>query len=401
MSDISIARYFPYKGVKVTRQSVSEDGKMSWVVLEPDERFTPTCWVCGEKASRIHQYTHRRIRDLCLCEAEVHLNVQYRKIECKKCDSIRVEHHDFVEPYARVTHRLGRYVYELCKHMSIRAVAKHVGLDWKTVKEIDKHFLEKEYGQTQWEGLRLLAIDEISIRRGHSYMTVVLNYLTGSVVWMSEGRSAETLDEFFREMPEHIREQIEAVAIDMWDPYIKAVHKWCPSAKIIFDLFHVVRAFGRVIDIVRIEETKKACKDDKDIFKGSKYLLLKNKENLKGRQRLRLRKLLSMNKTLSSMYILKDYLKKLWQYKNRTSAQKFLLMWCRLAYETPAPALHKFAKMLIRYRDGILDHCLYPINTSVLEGCNNKIKSIARRAFGFHDNRYFALKVIQAFSVNN
>jgi transposase len=374
---------------------------MSWIVLEPDQRFTPTCSVCGEKAIRAHQYTRRAIRDLCLCEAQVLLNVEYRKIECPKCDCIRVEFHDFVAPYARVTHRLARYVYDLCKQMSIRAVAKHVGLDWKTVKEIDKYFLEKEYGQTQYEGLRLLAIDEISIRRGHSYMTVVLNYLSGAVVWMGEGRSSETLDEFFRAMPEHIRKQIEAVAMDMWDPFIKAVRAWCPSAKIIFDLFHVVRALGRVIDTVRIQETKKACKDEKDIYKSSKYLLLKNKENLTGRQRPRLRKLLDLNKTLSSVYILKDYLKKLWQYKNRTSAQKFLLMWSRMAYETPAPALHKFANMLIRYRDGILDHCLYPINTSVLEGCNNKIKSIARRAFGFHDTRYFALKVIQAFSVNN
>jgi transposase len=285
--------------------------------------------------------------------------------------------------------------------MSIHAVAKHVGLDWKTVKEIDKHFLEKEYGQTRYEGLRMLTTDEISIRRGHSYMTVVLNYQSGAIMWMGEGRSSETLDEFFRPMPEHIRKQIEAVAIDMWDPYIKGVHAWCPSAKIIFDLFHVVRAFGRVMDIVRIQETKKASKEKKGIYKGSKYLLLKNEGNLIESQRSRLKKLLSLNKTLSSVYILKDYLKKLWQYKNRTRAQKFLLMWCELAYETPAPALHKFAHMLIRYCGGILDHCLYPIHTSVLEGCNNKIKSIARRAFGFHDNRYFALKVIQAFSVNN
>jgi transposase len=401
MSDISIAPYFPYKGVKVTRQSVSDDGKMSWVVLEPDERFTPVCWVCGEKAARVHQHTRRRIRDLRLCEADVHLNLEYRKIDCEKCDSIRVEHHDFVEPYARVTHRLARYIYDLCKRMTVSAVAEHVGLDWKTVKEIDKHFLEEEYGQTRYEGLRILAIDEISIRRGHTYMTVVLNYETGEVVWMGEGRSVSTLDEFFSKMPEAQRLEIVAVAIDMWDPFIKAVTTWCPNVKIVFDQFHVVKAFGKVLDKVRNQEAAKAKEHEKDIYKGSKYLLLKNKENLKPEQRPKLRKLLALNETLSSVYILKDYLKQLYSYTYRASAEKFLDTWCQLAYAIPSVIVHKFANMLRNYSYGILNHCIFKIHTSVLEGCNNKIKTISKQAFGFHDNRYFALKVIQAFSVNN
>ena len=359
MSDIRIAPYFPFRRVRATRQSVSDDGKMSWVVLGPDERFTPTCSVCGETASSVHQYTRRAVRDLCLCEARVLLNVEYRKIECPKCDCIRVEHHDFVAPYAPVTHRLARYIYDLCKHMPIRAVAEHVALDWKTVKEIDKHFLEKEFGQTRYEGLRILAIDEISIRRGHTYMTVILNYESGAVVWMGEGRSVSTLDGI--------------------------------------DLFHVV-AFGKVIDKVRNEEASKARKQEKDIYKGSKYLLLKNKENLTPEQQPRLRHLLDLNKTLASVYILKDYLKQLWSYTYRRCAKRFLHMWRQLAYAIPYSVVHKFANMLANYSYGILNHCDYPIHTGVLEGCNNKIKGISKRAFGFHDNRYFTLKVIQAFS---
>ena len=401
MSNVSIAPYFPFRRVRIVRQSVSEDGTMSWVVLEPDQRFTPTCSVCGKTASGVHQYTRRAVRDLCLCEAQVLLNVEYRKIACPRCDCIRVEHHDFVAPYARVTHRLARYIYDLCKHMSIRAVARHVGLDWKTVKEIDKHFLEKEFGRTRYEGLRIVAIDEISIRRGHTYMTVVLNYETGAVVWMGEGRSVSTLDEFFNKMPETRRGKIEAVAIDMWDPFIKAVRRWCPNAKIVFDLFHVVKAFGKVIDKVRNQEASEARKHEKDVYKGSKYLLLKNKENLTPEQRPRLRHLLDLNKTLASVYILKDYLKQLWRYKYRRCAKRFLHMWRQLAYAIPYSAVHKFANMLDNYSYGILNHCDYPIHTGVLEGCNNKIKTISKRAFGFHDNRYFTLKVIQAFSGNN
>jgi transposase len=218
---------------------------------------------------------------------------------------------------------------------------------------------------------------------------------------MGEGRSVSTLDEFFSKMPEAQRVKIEAVAIDMWDPFIKAVTTWCPTAKIVFDQFHVVKAFGKVIDKVRNQEATKAQEHEKDVYKGSKYLLLKNKENLKPEQRPRLRKLLALNKNLSSVYILKDYLKHLYSYTYRASAEKFLHLWRRLAYTIPSVAVHKFANMLAHYSYGILNHCFYQIHTSVLEGCNNKIKVVSKQAFGFHDNRYFALKVIQAFSVNN
>lgn len=401
MSSTTIAHYFPFRRVKVVRQSVSEDTSMSWVVLAPDQRFVPRCWYCGEKAKAVHQHTYRAIRDLPLSTAQVLLSVHYRKIECARCGHIRVEHHDFVEPYARVTHRLARYVHELCKHMSLKAVAEHTGLDWKAVKNIDKHFLEKEFGQTRYDGLRILAIDEISILRGHTYMTVVLNYETGEVVWMGEGRKAATLDEFFCAMPEAQRNSIRAVAIDMWDPYIKAIKKWCPSAHIVFDLFHVVRAFGKVIDKVRNQEAKRAQREEQDIYKGTKYLLLKNKENLTEKQRPRLRELLKLNKTLSSLYILKDYLKRLWRYRYRKSAEKFLHMWRQLAHSIPSIVVHNFASMLERYKYGILNHCLYPIHTGVLEGVNNKIKLISKQAYGFHDTRYFSLKVIQAFAKDN
>jgi transposase len=401
MSNTTIARYFPFRRVKVVRQSVSEDTSMSWIVMEPDLRFVPRCWHCGQRAKAVHQHARRAIRDLSLATAKVLLNVHYRKIACARCGRIRVEHHDFVEPYARVTHRLAKYVHELCKHMSVTAVAEHTGLDWKTVKNIDKHFLEKEFGQTRYDGLRILAIDEISILRGHTYMTVVLNYETGEVVWMGKGRKTATLDEFFGAMPEAQRDNIKAVAIDMWNPYIKAILKWCPSAHIVFDLFHVVRAFGKVIDKVRNQEAKRAQKEEQDIYKGSRYLLLKNKENLTPKQRPRLRELLRINKTLSSLYILKDYLKKLWWYKHVKSAEKFLQMWRRLAYAIPSIVVHNFANMLERYKYGILNHCLYPIHTGVLEGVNNKIKLISKQAYGFHDTRYFSLKVIQAFSGDN
>ena len=172
-----------------------------------------------------------------------------------------------------------------------------------------------------------------------------------------------------------------------------------PRAKIVFDLFHVVANFSRVIDKVRNSEYRKANKVDKAVYKGSRYLLLKNRENLKTyEQRQHLKELLELNETINTVMILKDKLKDIWTYRSRTWAAKALDNWCALALSLNNRSVNAFARMLDRYRYGILNHCTYPISTGRLEGVNNKIKVIKRKAYGFHDLRYFTLKIYQSFS---
>jgi len=168
---------------------------------------------------------------------------------------------------------MAQYIVHLCAIMTVEDVAEHLGLEWKTVKEIDKAYLKEAFSETNYENLHILAIDEIAIRKGHSYLTVVIDWETGRIVWMGEGRSKATIDKFFPQMPENVRCAIAAAAMDMWQPYIKAVSQWCPNAVIIFEGFHVISAFNRVIDQVRNEEYRQAEKKDKVVLKGLKYLL--------------------------------------------------------------------------------------------------------------------------------
>ena len=171
-----------------------------------------------------------------------------------------------------------------------------------------------------------------------------------------------------------------------------------PQAKIVFDLFHVVANFNRAIDKVRNSEYRKASEQDKDVFKGSKYLLLKNRKNLKTHeQRQHLKQLLDLNETINTVMILKEKLKHIWTYRSRAWAAKALDSWCSLARSLNEPSVNAFANMLERHRYGILNHCDYPIHNGKLEGVNNKIKVIKRKAYGFHDLRYFTLKIYQAF----
>ena len=400
MSGLSIASYFPFARVKVVRQNVHSDGAL--IRLQQDRRWRPLCHHCRSPAKTIHSQGHRRmVRDLNLADRQVWLHVDYRKIWCPRCGKTRVEHLSFCDCPQRLTHRLRRYIYDLCKKMPVTEVAEHLGLDPKTVKAVDQEFLQEEFGQTDYDGLRILAIDEISVKKGHQYMTVVMDYLTGRVVWTGEDHDKETLDRFFAGMTDEQRAAIEAVAIDMWDPYINRLNHHCPQALIVFDLFHVVKSFSRVIDEVRREEVRKAVGPMRQVVKGSRYLLLKNRENLRPHQADRLDELLRVNANLNAVYALKDQLKVIYHYKRRHAAKAALDEWCAMAARVNNHWMSQFIKTLRRFEYGLLNHCNFSIGTSRLEGINNKIKVIKRKAYGFHDPVYFGLKIKQAFPGND
>ena len=399
MSMPTIASYFPFRRIKIINQSVTAEADTAHIKVQPDRRFAPICHGCGLADAPIHSWTRRRVRDLSMATAQVWLDCRYRKIICSHCHAIHIEDLELFHPYMRVTRRMAHYIYQLCHFMTVSEVARHLDLDWKTVKNIDKYYLERDFGQPDLNGLSILAVDEISIRKGHRYLTIVLDYQSGRVVFVGKDRRAKTLEQFFDQLSDEQRNNIQAVAMDMWDPFIKAVNNKVPHVKIVFDFFHVVSSFNKVIDKVRNSEYQKANDVDKSVYKGTKYLLLKNRGNIKtSEQRRHLKELLSLNETINTVMILKEELKNIWAYRYRAWAAKALDNWCALAQTLNNHSVNAFIRMLNRYRYGILNHCTYPINTGRLEGVNNKIKVIKRKSYGFHDLRYFTLKIYQNFS---
>lgn len=402
MSSLSVTGYFPFERVVLSRQSVgkvySGETPQAWVEAQPSQRYLPKCSGCGG-TGRIHSMERRAVRDLDLGQHRVFINCEYRKLFCTTCKGVRVEDLEFFEPYQRITLRLGHYIRDLCGlGLTVKQVAQQVGVDWKVVKRLEQSDLEARFGETDYEGLKILAIDEIAVRKGHHYMTVILDYESGRVVWTGSGRSLEAVQAFFDGMTQEQRHRVEAVAMDMWPAFITAVRQNLPRAQIVFDGFHVIAAFGRVIDEVRKSEYRKATAQDKKVIKGSRYLLLKNDLKIQpGAEREHLNELLALNAVISRVLILRDKLKMLWRYKNAAWARRMLNQWCACARSLRHPAVNAFAAMLVRHAYGIINHCRYPIHTSKLEGVNNKIKVIKRQAYGFHDERYFGLKIIAAF----
>jgi transposase len=303
MSGLSISPYFPFVRFKVTRQVVHENSAL--IDVAPDERFCPLCHACSGRAQTVHSSGYRRfIRDLGMSGKQVTLQVLYRKVWCGRCGGARVEEMGFCEASSRITCRLARFIYELCKIMTVLDVARHLELDPKTVKAVEKAFLKQEHGKENYHDLRVLVIDEIAIRRGHCYLTVIADYLTGRIVSVEPGRNKETLDSFFTRLTPLQKERIEAVAVDMWEAYINRIRHHCPQAMIVFDFFHVVRAYGEVVKDVRREEWRVADRQQRQYFRGSEYILLKNADNLSESQADRLERLLKVNRTLHAVYTL-------------------------------------------------------------------------------------------------
>lgn len=394
MSTNNITKLFPFRRIKITKLNVSDQNRVI-VHAEPDRRYVPVCSSCKQRVKSVHSYNRRILRDIPMSGAEVLILYTYRTLRCPVC-GLKVEHHNFVKPYERVTERFSLYIYQLCQVMSISDVADHTGLSWDQVRHNDGKHLAARFKDQVLENLEILCIDEISIKKMHHYLTIIADYKTGRVIHVARKRNYEAVTKFLTSLSKQTLTGIQAVAMDMWDPYIKAFRDFCPEASIVFDPFHVIAEFSRVIDKIRAEQYRNADPEHRKIMKRSRFLLLKNPQNLDDKERPRLEAILEENELLSSVYLLKEYLKRIWQYKYPKWGIKFLHYWCDLANETGCPHLIRFAKTLMRHEYGLISHCRFPIHTNRLEGINNKIKVIKRKAYGYRDLEYFSLKIMQA-----
>jgi transposase len=307
----------------------------------------------------------------------------------------------WLDRYARVTKRLARGVARLCELLPIQHVAGWFGLKWDAVKRLHKRYLEEVLGPVDLHDVSVIAMDEFALKKGHRYATVIVDPYRREVLWVGRGRGSEDVRPFFELLGDRGRKQLYAVAMDMHAPYEKEVRAQCPNVEIVYDLFHVVAKYGReVVDRVRIDQTRKV-KEDKaayEVIKGTKWLLLRNRENVTRKEdQVKLRELLKANKALMTVYVLKDDLKHLWDYEYEGAARSFWKSWYRRAMASGIKPLKEFARKLKKYLPGILAHCRWPLNTSVLEGINNKIKVMKRMAYGYRDDDYFFLRIRAAF----
>ena len=388
-----------WEGHVVESCSEQTDGSLL-IRLSESPDTSAICGHCQTPCVLVHERSRRRIRECDILDRRVWLDVPVRRMDCHHCGARATERIAWLDRHARITRRLRAWIEALVQLLPIAHVTQLTGLHWHSIKQIDLARLQAKYGAFEGRDVRRLVMDEFALHKGHRYATVVMDADRMRVLWVGEGNSRDAIRPFFKLLGPERGRRIEAVAMDMITAFDLEVQQHCPQAEVVYDLFHVVARFGRdVVDRVRVDQAN-TLRDQpaaRQVIKRSRWLLLRNHHNLKDDQHVRLDELLAANAPLARVYLLKTELKEIWYAPSVREGALRWRRWYRMAIESQlAPAIH-FARRLKKYLRGILASAIYPMNSSILEGVNNKMKVIKRMAYGFRDSAYFFLKIKAAF----
>jgi transposase len=223
-------------------------------------------------------------------------------------------------------------------------------------------------------------------------MTVFVDIDSGRIVHAVEGRSQEDVELFLRELSRKAR-KLKAVAMDMSGSYFSAVRSCLPQVDIVFDRYHVSALMNRAIDEIRRGQQRELDELGQKALKGNRFLLLKNYKSLQPDRKARLDALLAANQPLFIAHSMKEQLRLFWDSDDRESGESFLDVWVKDAMQSGIKPLARVAKTLAGYKTGLLSYFKHSITSAVVEGTNNKIKTLKRQAYGFRDMTYFKLRL--------
>lgn len=281
--------------------------------------------------------------------------------------------------------------------MTLRAVSLLLKIDWETVKDAEIRYTVGLLRKRDFKGITDLGIDEVSEKKGHRYLTLVTDLAKRRILWVGRNRDRAVLKKFFHWFGKKRTRRLKCIVIDMHDPYEQEIRARCPRIKIIYDHFHVIKPLSFAIDNIRRRVQSELPADGKRYLKGCRYLLLRPREDLNRKQRVRLKDLLRLpaNETLNAAYILKEDLRAVFRRLDPKQARTELRDWKRRAKESCIPEILEYVKMLDRRRFGVLNSFKHRMTNGLSEGLNNVVKTIKKSAYGFHDWQYFRLKILR------
>jgi transposase len=346
----------------------------------------PRCGECGAKCRSIHDGRERHWRHHDLAGMTLQLRYRIRRAHCPDCGTVKTEQVPWAAHGSNFTHEFEERAAFLAQQCSKTAVAVLLRTTWRTVGRLIRRVVERSHADCdRLDGLRLIGVDELSYRRHHEYVTVVVDHERGRVVWAAKGKSAATLKRFFEELGPERCSQLEAVTIDLSQAYIKAVTEATPEAKLIFDRFHVQRLLHEALDQTRREEVHKATsKEERAALKGTRWSLQKREWNLTAADVQTLEELERVNQPIFRAHMLKESLVTILDGRQVNVARARLRRWIAEARRSGLVHFARVAATIEKHIDGILEYIRSRLNNGRTEGLNGKIRTITRRAFGFH-----------------
>lgn len=381
----------PFKGYVVTALSFEEAGAQ--INLEFDKRCGPRCPNCHGKLPR-NKAGRRAVMDCPMPHGPI-VMLTFPTVQglCRKCLSFVTTCPEEVHPACHATWRLMRLVSAWAAMATNREVALMFEISDSTVRRYDKIVLQTDTPPPILDGLNKLLIDEKSVRKGHGYVTVILNGETGELLHMAEGKKKQSVESFFEQLTAEQRAGIVAVGIDRAGAYQSAVEAWLPNADIVYDRFHLMMNVNQAVDEVRRSQWRRAGKKERSYLKGHRFLILSNQENLDWQGREKLDELLRANQSLATAYLLKEQFRALFNYRYQGWAQRALSNWCAMAQESGLAPFARLARGFLKQSQRVCGFVKHGLTSGLIEGFNNLISRIIHKACGIRDLDYLELKL--------
>jgi transposase len=381
----------PWKVARIELK-VKEQRVDLWIQYGEEAKFP--CPECGQP-SPVRGHRERVWRHLDSCQFATYVHCEVPRVQCGD-HGVRQVKVPWSEPGSQFTAFFERLAIDLLRECSVEGAARILGISWDEAFGIQKRAVHRGLARKPAERLRRIGIDETAARRGHRYLTVVADLERNRVEFVTEDRKTESIDRSYQTRPKEIWEQVEAIAMDMWEPYYTSTVAHVPGAvdKIVFDRFHIMQHLGKAVDQVRRREHGEFLKAGQESpLTKTKYWWLFSLEHVPEERVGDFHALLQKNLKVGRAWTIKETLREMWKYRYAGTARKFFAEWYSWAVRSRLAPIKKVAQMLRTHLKNIVTYAKHRITNAVTEGINAKIQAIKKTACGFRNMEHFKIAI--------
>lgn len=374
----------------VSRVNLDVNGQRVDVWAEHPEDAS---WACPHCAKTLPLYDHadeRTWRHLDSCQFQTYLHARIPRVECGEHGVVQILV-PWAEPRSRFTLLFERLAIDVLSQCDVTGATRILRISWDEAWGLMERAVTRGRERKGRKVVRRIGVDEKAAAKGHRYLTVVCDLEEGTVEHIAEDRTQESLEGYYAGLSQEQLDGLEAVAMDMWEPYVQATRARVPEAaeKIVFDRFHVMGHVGKAVDTVRKQEHRDLMASGDDTLTGSKYLWLYSRENVPDQRREEFHALMRQELKVGRAWAIKEALRRLWHYVYPASGWKFWKRWYFWATHSRLAPIRKVAETIRRHIENILTYSQHPVTNAMSEGLNSQIQKIKSMACGFRNTEHF------------
>lgn len=357
-----------------------------------------TCEKCGSKKVKIEETLPKRvIRDRDIFGKQCYIILHPRRFKCTKCNNRFTERFDFLDKKKSYTKRFAEWIHKIAKKTDISFISQLEGIGYKKVEGIFYSVSKKNIEFKKKLKFDKIGLDEISLKKGHKdFITIISDLTNGKPIAVLEDRTKEVLNKFFDGMDKKTKDRIKEASIDMWGPFFDTIKNHLPNANVVVDRFHVQGHLNKALSKVRKKIQNDLTEEQKEIIKGSRWILVKNKNDLNKEEKEKLNQIYSSCNILGKYHKAKEDFRKIFEnINNRQYAKRKINQWIEKMNQDNLYHYSKFIKTVENWKEQILNYFLSKTTNGFVEGLNNRIKVIKRIGFGFTNIEHFAMRILQ------